>query len=839
MRTKRHVPPAVILVLLTATCALGQAIPRNEYLHYVPLEYPALVARTEANAAFALFGDPDDPAFRDLDPVDGIDDRRGRRLQELGARFGPIMVLNTTNLPMDFRRFMEQSRSFNLYVDTWSLVGASKELLRSDEVDLLSITGAPCPDVPQGARDAAGDCLLMDLLRRYDPYDPDYGTLAPRTEDPNHRTFEVMFFDFPGEGPESWKAEFENRFSGLLPSRYHDFLKVYVHPFIQETASPLEGEPGYELILQYYFFYPTNDGGNNHEGDWEHINVSVAPRGTLPRLLTAAEVREILAGGRGDDDLVIRYVDYYFHYQVYRMDYTKPDAYAPRETWERQRKEIDAEWHGAAWIWRTIRDYAWWDEEETVVNTHPICYIGADNKGLDQLLSAPGGKNRDSHGTYPFPGLYKNIGPGGATEQINSALNLKKWYREQEGDVSGRGQQRFGRGDAVPYTTPERLEVLPDWECVVDPIMTDPAARRDWFWMVLPVRWGYPATESPFAGVVAHAETGNLAPFGPMSQPHWNRPGAEGGANRYEPHSFETMFPLGLQDTFVNSWGYLNLTLPVIAAVPPVDLAWRVAAYPFRLLLQRNDPVFFPSESIPSRFVGLNAGFSKLHFNEETAALVLNGQPGIEQLVYLAIAEPDGIAGARIDVESPLAWWWQVNFYLGNRFVTQNTLLHSRSRLGIVATGVSQTEHRSETELNLWEYAGSFRYDLKTGAFRPYLKLGYGWIWYRAENSTFDGEPLPTPDGEWINQPSLKKLSDMLPNSWHAGAGLEIIGYNSQAPFPQGVDVSLVGEVTYTSTILGVDDWLRVSGSDGLETSIVDKIGFHRWTWSLGLTLGL
>ena len=33
------------------------------------------------------------------------------------------MVLNTTNLPMDFRRFMKQSQSFNLYVDTWSLVG--------------------------------------------------------------------------------------------------------------------------------------------------------------------------------------------------------------------------------------------------------------------------------------------------------------------------------------------------------------------------------------------------------------------------------------------------------------------------------------------------------------------------------------------------------------------------------------------------------------------------------------------------------------------------------------------------------------------------------------------
>ena len=58
----------------------------------------------------------------------------------------------------------------------------------------------------------------------------------------------------------------------------------------------------------------------------------------------------------------------------------------------------------------TVRFRAWADSAETKVNTHPIAYIGADSKGLDLLLYAPGPKNQDGHGTYPFVGIYEGIG---------------------------------------------------------------------------------------------------------------------------------------------------------------------------------------------------------------------------------------------------------------------------------------------------------------------------------------------------------------------------------------------------------------------------------------------
>lgn len=136
------------------------------------------------------------------------------------------------------------------------------------------------------------------------------------------------------------------------------------------------------------------------------------------------------------------------------MDYSSPNAYLGVEAWKQEMSAKVPERNGEQTLWKWRRYTAWWDQEETVVNTHPICFIGADNKGFDQVLTSPGGKNRDSHGTYPYPGLFKDIGPGGATEQINGQLDSREWYIEHKGDITGHDQTRFGRGDACPTPPP-------------------------------------------------------------------------------------------------------------------------------------------------------------------------------------------------------------------------------------------------------------------------------------------------------------------------------------------------------------------------------------------------
>ena len=99
----------------------AQAIPREEYLRYIPLRYPAMVRQTRASEAFDLYGDASDPRYRDVTRVDGIDDRRHQVLLDLSVRFAPYMVMNTTAVPMSWRRFVEEGSPFPLQVDSWDV----------------------------------------------------------------------------------------------------------------------------------------------------------------------------------------------------------------------------------------------------------------------------------------------------------------------------------------------------------------------------------------------------------------------------------------------------------------------------------------------------------------------------------------------------------------------------------------------------------------------------------------------------------------------------------------------------------------------------------------------
>ncbi len=322
-----------------STALQAQAIPREEYLRYIPLEYPAMVRQTGASEAFNIYGDVSGPGYRDVRLIDGIDDRRHEVLLDLSVRFAPYMVMNTTAIPMSWRRFMEQGSSFPLSVDTWD-VSSKPELVGSDAIDLVSILDRPCDVSSAQPPGAAPDCRLLALLEEFDPVAPGHAyqrgaRVAERDE------FKVMFFDFPGEDPRSWRAEYEGLFLGQSPGAYEDLAKIYAHPFVAEVRSAETGEVvGYEFVLQFWFFYPFNDGGNNHEGDWEHVNVLIAPLDRVERPLSAADVRWILDGGGTSDGapnrLVIRKVDYYFHHHVITLDYTRPNVYQPRDRWERK-----------------------------------------------------------------------------------------------------------------------------------------------------------------------------------------------------------------------------------------------------------------------------------------------------------------------------------------------------------------------------------------------------------------------------------------------------------------------------------------------------------------------
>lgn len=802
--TLRHLVTvtAVVTAFIVGTQGAlhAQEAPRNEYLRYVPLQYPSMVTQTRASAAFNLYGDVTDPSYRDSAPVDGIDDRRGQVLLDLSVRFAPYLVQNTTLVPMDFRRFMNRGQSFPLFVDTWEISGSTPQLIASDDIEWTSLATNPCSPVQPRPLAGNADCRLVALLDAFDPLAPG----PTRSVKPDSTRFTVMFYDFPAEDPETWRREYVDQVSGHLPRAYADFAGINAHPFVVENRGNDGGEIGYEFVIQYWFFYPFNDGGNNHEGDWEHINVLITPLDKIGEWMTADDIRRILNGGGLSDDaadrLVIKRVDYYFHEKVFTLDYTRPNVYATRDAWQRDVASTVQERLSEAWYWKRIRYHAYWDDAETVINTHPIAFIGADNKGTDQLLSSAGGAtNRDSHGTFPFPALYKDVGPAGAAEQLTQRFDHRAYYAKG-GDARVESIPPFRRGHAASFAHADKILIIPDGERVVNLVKVSPQARRDWAWLVLPIRWGYPAVQSPFAGVVAHAETGNLSPVGPSYNSGWNRIGDARGYEAYVPHKFSPLVPNSWQDGFINSWGWLNLTFPTLAALPPFDLLNRFVIQPVRALMGAGTPILIPSEDIPYRFVGVGGGVSYMTLDIDFVDLLVNEDQIdniLQSLTDFSMAIGDTVIGGSEDfVQNASTGYAEINLYLGRRFAGESTLRHGFTNLGVTVSFPTSGEvWELRGRLNFWEYAGSLRYDFSTGRLRPSLKVGYGLSWYRVENVTTNGELLETPNGPWVRKPTISDLSTLLPNTWHIGTGLEWVPLRSYAPIPRGMDLSIRGDI--------------------------------------------
>jgi len=507
----------LIVLYLVTNLAFGQRIPRNDYLHYVPIEYPPLVRHAQGSLELSLYGDRNSTNYRDVDPVDGIDDRRAQNLMEIARQFSPILIQNSFGVPMDFKKFTDHGASYLLYVDEWNIASAETELVESYTIDILGIDEV-MPGVSNSkllSGDLGDDEKLLSLLRQFHPEHPSEISYQKAAVNPKLRLHKVMYIDFPGGELESWKSEYVNTHTGDLKEDYRQFIKIFVHPFIHRVESNTAGFLGYELVMQYYFFYPFNDGANKHLGDWEHLNVIINPLKKVEHPLTRQEIEKILNGEwdqeNGGNQLVIKRTEYYFHHNVFTFDYSTPNVYSSRRAWEKEIKSRQEKMIDEKKLWRKIRDMAYQDKNETQINTHPIAYIGGDSKGPDLLLVSPGGRNRDSHGSYPMPGIYKKVGPGGASEAISVHFDHRKYFQS----LNTEKYETYKRGGALFFDHADRLEIIPDWERIIDLVHQSAEMRQKWYWMLLPVFWGYPAVESPLAGIVPHSDTGNLSPYAP------------------------------------------------------------------------------------------------------------------------------------------------------------------------------------------------------------------------------------------------------------------------------------------------------------------------------------
>ncbi|HJU76028.1 MAG TPA: hypothetical protein VJ717_19965 [Gemmatimonadaceae bacterium] len=739
---------------------------RKSYYNQVP-PAPQLVGQTAASARLSLYGDRSGTSYRDSAPVDGIDDTRARRLASIAERFSPILRRNNFSVPRDFRTI---GARLVMHADHW----ADGHLQRSDSVELSCCIAANGAD-PKAGGAATDDAKLVELLRHFDPRGTD-----PRFQDPEPQRETILYFDFPGSDERTWRDAY----------REHDPRKsaIFAHPFIDEVATG--GERRLSLVMQYWFYYPFNDSANNHEGDWEHLNVGITtlaqaaqdsrtpgPRGRL----SESDVLRLLDadGGVPLDSMTIRFVTYYFHQHAMQFDYlaapvahdAPADSAAPRLT--------PAIWEDVQYISNALR------RRRAVaggrLESHPIGYIGGNSRGLDELLAAwprfGGSFNRNSHGTYPLPGTWRAIGPLGASEKVF-------------GDVEPRIRERpSDRADSIPwhdlidddrYLTYRResIQIIPDWERVIDLYDENAAVRREWAWLILPIHFGFPASKSPGAGVVQRTDLGNIAPTGPAFDPGWNRPFTSTEYHAFDPHVLRIAFaPVSPFTGLQNGWGIFNLPIALAGLIPGTQVVTaQIMPWISGALGIAGAPPgkTFYAGKLPRRFTSFGAGrfvqfggddFARMlpHEKDDSVARFLARGGYIDDHSY----RRDGSDGNRI---------WLLLHY-GDRFAIENTFSIDTTQLGYTIRDSGGAGVASVAGLLAMRQLSSgirFSGPLFGEALRGHLRAGYTWTWYEVDHATLNGHPLATGRTRGGHAPSLIPSTKWWPNSMYAGAGLEL-----------------------------------------------------------------
>ena len=740
----------------------AQQLPRTTYFDYLP-PAPPIVSQTSASARLHLFGDARESTFRDAAPTDGVDDRRAARLLLIAERFSPILRRNNFIVPRDLDGTMGLVHT--LSVDSWK----RGKLVQSESIALgHSTDGATLAGEPRDSLDAAFRHHDLDRLRQLVRE-----RNAPRSVVPAEGETElVLFFDQPGNDLASWRRTFSRR----DPARGS---KAFAHPFIHEMSDAPEAEARYILVMQYWFFYPFNDAVNTHEGDWEHINVLIttaeraasgAARSFRGALLTEGDIQRILSPAYDvEDSLVIGAVDYYFHQNVSTIDYLTARSGA-----EPARRTGDSRyvWEDVSFARDVVR------RRLTVsggrLATHPVVYIGGDNKGPDELLVLRprflASFKRNSGSSYPFPGVWQTVAGFGVTEKVNGRA-----VPELQGPDSLSWADAIDRSEYVAFRASDII-LLPDWERVEQMLLERDDVLRDWSWLVLPIYWGFPVMRSTGGGLLKHADLGNVAPMGPAFQSGWNRIGTDPDFSDYEIRVLRVPFsPASPWAVLHNGWGALNLPLAAWGLMPGYNVAF-VEVMPWIAgtmnYFGAPPPRSYSASRLPSRFTSASTGayvdYGGLGF--------VRALPRYDPVISANAASGTSMNDLRPVRRAHLGTRIGFNLYFGERFSLENSYALGTSDAGYaLASDAGETANVTGI-LQMRQLTGGLRYDAfrqHDGSFRMFARSGYGWLSYRAGSLAVSSMPLARPEVRGGYLPPLLPSREWWPNTWYAGGGIE------------------------------------------------------------------
>ncbi|MEX2152058.1 MAG: hypothetical protein WD825_01895 [Gemmatimonadaceae bacterium] len=726
----------------------AQDITRDNYFDYLPPP-GRLVSQTRATARLHLFGDRNSPSFSDLAPADGIDDTRAARLLQIAERFSPIIRPNNFSVPRDPRAVLGPQQ--RLMSDLW----VNGRRVNSDTI-LLEQRAAETGLTQQSDNSAQrekSDLLLARLLSSHGPR-----SFAPLVEPAEADSDRVLFFDFPGSEPKTWRASYQ-RLDPRSGSR------VFAHPFLSESPTAA-GDARYQLVVQFWFFYPFNDGANAHEGDWEGVNVVATTRERAAKartadqaMLSAADIQSVLSPDYPVDSLVVAAAFYFIHQHVLTLDYLALGSPEPAPTGT----VADAHyaWEDVDYARRAIRGRL--STAGGKLATHPLVYVGGDNKGAAELLAfwPRFGKSlrRNSGASFPFPGIWQTVAGFAVTEGVQGEV-----VPRLHADTSLAWHELIADDAYLTYRASE-IVVLPDWEELLGQLETNADFRREWGWFVLPIRWGFPVSKSPAAGFVKHTNVGNIAPMGLAYHAAWNRIGATTEHFEYRVRVLRTpVSPNTPWAVVKNGWGFLNVPLAVWGLMPGFNVGliqlmpWvsggmhLVGAPPRRT---------FTPDRLPRRFTTEGQGIFREFGGRDFA--------GVLSRADTVLAASRGVRENQI---GPRFWF---NLHFGDHFSLENTYSWSTSDIAYDASNASGTWPVTGS-LEMRQLTGGIRYDvLEIGSedAHIYARGGYGWLWYRASDERINGQPSGISHEREGYFPTILPSRHWMPNTLYAGAGLE------------------------------------------------------------------
>ena len=267
----------------------------------------------------------------------------------------------------------------------------------------------------------------------------------------------IPYFDYPGKGKEGWNdTYFGESGRGPRAGENENFPNTaYVHIY-KRVVDQYEATYDSVTVIEYKYFYPYNDWWNNHEGDWQGIDVVVSSRNPA--------TAELLG------------VEYRFHgaWLSYYKDYGDKPGITD------------------SFVFNAVGDV------RLAAHTHPVAYIGAG-----------------SHAAYPIGGdikifslLERLPSPGGAetegTAEVGGAAVIGNWeYMSHTGLVLS----TLADGSHSDLWESYNLVLLPDPDRTNTNNM---GLTSDMSWLGAQIHWGTPFVASP-------PSSGNKSPKGPYN----------------------------------------------------------------------------------------------------------------------------------------------------------------------------------------------------------------------------------------------------------------------------------------------------------------------------------